>query len=76
MSEWIKCSDRLPEDGQCVLVITTNSHSQGDMNIMSVIYEADRSVDYRWGIDHFCESSYAGEVEFWMPLPNPPEIVK
>lgn len=72
MTEWISVKDRLPDDDQCVLVIDRDSHTNGPMNIVSVIYNAECSLEYRWEIDHFCESSYAGDVTHWMPLPEPP----
>lgn len=72
MSEWIKCSERLPEDGECVLVIANDSHSNGKANIISVIYNAHSKYEM-WIVDHFCEYSFINDVEYWMPLPELPE---
>lgn len=68
MNKWISIKDRFPQDGENVLALSNyGSHSQGNMNIMSVIY-----FDNRWEVDHFCESSYI-DVDYWMTLPEPPE---
>lgn len=74
---WINVSEKLPKNGQCVLVIANNSHSESDMNVMSVIYNengASWSNNDKWEVDHFCEASYMSDIEWWMPLPKPPEV--
>ncbi|WP_411814041.1 DUF551 domain-containing protein [Cronobacter sakazakii] len=68
MSEWIKCSDRMPEIGQRVLVATEGrsvncaSYRQWE-SAKTEKGRAPRFEDYRgtvYGVTH------------WMPLPAPP----
>lgn len=72
MHEWISVTDRLPKDGECVLVLASTTHSNADVNIMSVIYDGTAPADRMFVVDHFCESSYV-EAEYWMPLPEMPK---
>ena len=58
MSEWIRCSDSLPEKYEEVLVYSAKYGVQVD-------WIAD-NVDYLWW-------NYGELVTHWMPLPNPPE---
>jgi len=76
-SEWIKCSDRLPENDQNVLVYHSEDFhiTVGDFERDNVSYyiESDGSKFYTddgWET----EISWAqrGKVTHWMPLPNPP----
>lgn len=58
---WIKCSDRLPEPNEVVIV-----HTPGDLSKVGV----DAIIDGRWEGEYgHDESSF---VTHWMPLPQPP----
>lgn len=68
MSEWIKCSDRLPENDEEVLVF-------GKDGMFCGRYETCAGISYwnshRW--DHTeCMVEFE-PVTHWMPFPNPPE---
>ncbi len=58
--KWIKCSERLPELGEPVLIFTT------DMNQFMGWLE-NRHL---WSYEH--QSWFLSEVTHWMPLPNRP----
>jgi len=57
--EWIKCSERLPEQGEPVLIFTT------DMNQFMAWLGHDR-----WWYEH--QTWFLIEVSHWMPLPPNP----
>lgn len=63
--EWIPCKERLPEEGDTVLV--TVSWFEGNVEIC---------IAKRYG-DEYCFSDYgmqdAEKVQAWMPLPEPYE---
>lgn len=60
---WIKCSDRMPEEHEPVLV-----HQEG-----GVIFCAEYEEDYGFCPDEFPNVPKQGcEITHWMPLPNPP----
>lgn len=58
-SEWIPCSERLPKDGQGVLV--TVDDNEFDIKVGSCIYSD--------GV--FFSALYDLDVIAWMPLPKP-----
>lgn len=65
---WISVNDKLPEEGQCVLIYQNNPWEK-DYNILVLKYEygAFRDVDYEdkeYGIYEL--------VTHWMPLPKKP----
>lgn len=75
MSDWIKCSERMPDDGQIVAIINAG-HGE--------IYEAatvTRSGTHFILMDGLEASNYDGgavvtlsmEATHWMPLPEPPK---
>lgn len=68
MSEWIKCSERMPEEGADVIVY------DGLRQVHEGCYfqYGDSVV---WEIPSY-NPSYYGEVNVthWMPLPEPPEV--
>lgn len=61
VSEWIPCSERLPERGEDVLI----TDEYGDVSIASIEY----STPHPW------QSVYEFHIEYmvyaWMPLPEP-----
>ena len=59
-TKWIKCSERLPELGEPVLIFTT------DMNQFMGWLE-NRHL---WSYEH--QSWFLSEVSHWMPLPPNP----
>lgn len=63
MTEWIKCSERMPGHGLPVLVV-------GNDVVQKNIYEWDGSTwqDWRGDYDECPESAFT----HWMPLPEPP----
>ena len=68
MGEWIKCSERMPEEGEAVLVYD-------DLRQVHEGYYL-RYGDYVSWVIHSYDSSYYDEanVTHWMPLPEPPEV--
>lgn len=64
MSEWIKCSERLPENGHPVI---TFSKSTQKYNML--IYGSGMFLNFRQDVTE----TYP-QVTHWMPLPNPPEV--
>lgn len=68
MGQWIKCSERMPEEFADVLVCTEDSQ------VYEGYYFVSRGNTPVWKI--YCYSSlYAnnnGIVTHWMPLPEPP----
>ena len=65
MNKWIKCSDRLPEIGETILV-----YGGGD------IHKGRRSLNEeinRSGTILMFSTDGGTLVSHWMPLPKPPE---
>ncbi|URY99398.1 hypothetical protein HC6_0053 [Escherichia phage HC6] len=58
MSQWIKCSERMPEQFKAILVF--NEYGE----IWSGAY------DRYW--DFYCDNVLVECVTHWMPLPDPP----
>lgn len=59
--EWIKCSERMPEPYEYVLV----TDGFVGCEVMRV------NSDGYWGP---AKSLYHGDISHWMPLPEPPEV--
>lgn len=60
MSEWISVNDRLPKQGEIVIVFSCWGE-----------YEDD---DYETSIQRFDVDYYkANDITHWMPLPEPPK---
>ncbi len=65
MTEWIKCSEKLPDNDDYVLGICNDTIG---------IYTFDKEDQY-W--DHEFLSCISGfNVKYWMPLPKPPKKPK
>lgn len=82
MSEWIKCSDRLPEfkhDAGYVLVACDGGNVDKSFFCKNIEFLAGSKTSYSRKT-HGKESGYfeishryGYKVTHWMPLPNPPE---
>ncbi|RLA66565.1 MAG: hypothetical protein DRQ88_05920 [Epsilonproteobacteria bacterium] len=63
---WIKCSDRMPDEWEDVLIWAAK-----DENVeMAYFNNQDELKDY-WQNNSFTWAT--DEVSYWMPLPSPPE---
>jgi hypothetical protein len=68
MSEWISVKDRLPVDGEYVLVYAKNGTRR--YKIDSAIYCEEKKYHWRF----FDIPNYFGKyITHWMPLPEPPK---
>lgn len=83
MTEWIKCSDRLPDPKDCVLVLCSDG-SQHTVTKCDFRKEVDAVwVTGGWERCHMCSGesqivfAKCGDNQklavYWMPLPKPPE---
>jgi len=63
---WISVKDRLPEDGESILIFVNDSRYE------PIQYD----VCYYDGDDAWLDSGYSfgSDVTHWMPLPEPPEM--
>jgi hypothetical protein len=70
MSEWIKCSDRLPDlgpgDNECSDNVLAYQVYFGS-RMLQAFYSRDDELWYDQGGDPL-----DGDVTHWMPLPSPP----
>ena len=79
MSNWIDPLDKLPEDGQDVLItVKDNTHAFGSIlskSVWQAVYHNDPSVAGTWypffGLWDSGNTNLVEEVEAWMPLPEP-----
>lgn len=75
MSGWIKCSDRLPESGEPVLIRFENGdHYVGALFWDEPIQPEETFDPYRYWDDpenNGCDWS-SEDVTHWHPLPSPP----
>lgn len=72
MSEWIKCSDRLPPTSGSYLVL--KPHSAYKHGIYEWLQE-EQSWEQEWHRKKRSELKPRTWVTHWMPLPEPPENV-
>ena len=73
MSEWIKCSEQLPEEWDYVLVYRPQE-IDGRIVIASEIidtaeFQGDNELNYQW----FTEGHGYVTPTHWMPLPDAPK---
>lgn len=65
---WVPCSERLPDDGICVLVTVNGQHN--NITFVDALQMGLFSGDEGWIIDGFLDWT-APDVTAWMPLPEP-----
>ncbi len=65
--EWIKCSDRMPEEHQSVLGFIQNRPQ-----VMILRFSADAEDDY-WFSDEYDDVFPKSDITHWMPLPLSPK---
>lgn len=69
MSEWIKCSDRLPENNMNVIVYDGDDYFFANFEEIK-----DKRLKKRKGYFNICgDEFYVNEITHWMPSPKPPE---
>jgi hypothetical protein len=68
MSNWIKCSERMPDIGQEVLIRIPVCEY---FNIESATYKSEGKFIGCWFSSRGAGCAY--KVTHWMPLPTPPE---
>ena len=56
-TDWVKCSERMPEDGSSVLVVDQNGIDLG----------------FKYDGDDWFLADAEREITHWMPLPAPPQ---
>jgi hypothetical protein len=68
MTEWIKCSDRLPDENTHAVLVVLVDRRGADVMLGSHWH------DDRWTISggNYWDRDYMGEVTHWAPLPVPP----
>lgn len=66
MSQWIKCSERMPEEGKPVLVVGSIGGA-----VQNNVYEWDGRTwcDFRADYNELSMDVFT----HWMPLPEPPQ---
>ena len=73
--KWIRCSDRLPEINQQILVYLGNGPLEGEIFRAAFIHYEVGPIN-RFIIEQSCCSggrAYHNEITHWMPLPGAPE---
>ncbi len=69
--DWIRCSDRLPEE--CVDVLVYRKHNNPISAFLIIDVEGEH---LEWRVNDWDESEQALSLSFvthWMPLPEPPK---
>ena len=70
-SEWIKCSERLPEDGEFVLVCNDDGHMMIAKHETETFEWYYKYTNYDFDV---WDNDEQGPVLYWMPLPEAPEV--
>ncbi len=66
-NEWIPCSERMPDEGEYVLVYT---------DVLKCIYIGTKSNKPDSHVFISANHGYRLNCTHWMPLPEPPEQIK
>ncbi|HAU9416864.1 TPA: DUF551 domain-containing protein [Escherichia coli] len=66
---WISCSDRMPDDGQHVIILCDGAF------VLYAQYRDSEFFDVVRNGEEFFETQ-SRNVTHWMPLPEPPQEVK
>lgn len=75
MNKWIKCSDRLPENGDRVLTFSQN-YLDGDYASCIFCLGKNRdNMDCEIWFDTNDSNKSFNDITHWMPLPDPPSDV-
>lgn len=71
MSEWIKCSERMPEIGRRVLIV-----QHGKYVSSATLYQWEAAKTEKGRKPRFEDfRGIVSDVTHWQPLPSPPEDV-
>ena len=77
INEWISVDDRLPDDGQEVLIVWN-----GETRIAIVSIALDGRALFGFDFEHVDGAEwnamyrYSDTIKFWQPLPPPPSLTK
>lgn len=74
MPEWISVKERLPEDGESILMIVSGK-PKDNITLIGVYAIGDYSDDEGWIVDEYPEWENPNVI-YWMPLPEPPDEVE
>ncbi len=75
MGEWIKCSERMPEDETPVLVMLNGEIRVAEIRWDTPTYE-ETYQPFRYWDDPYDDGQdwEVFDITHWMPLPAPPEV--
>jgi hypothetical protein len=75
MTEWIKVSDRLPqqEDGNYLVCLINNTPCIGSIIKSGFIFILKNNIGFSLNDMTWMNDPLYGNVTHWMPLPKPPE---
>lgn len=72
MSEWIKCSERVPTSWTAVLA--WGYHAESNHHRMMIAWRSDDEEHWKTGVyEGMCDDEVRLRVSHWMPLPSPPK---
>nr|UVX85278.1 MAG: Protein of unknown function (DUF551) [Bacteriophage sp.] len=72
MSQWIKCSERMPEETDDIIVVSDDIIVVSDGIVISGISYSRRDGFYMAALEYDDDEPIDG-VTHWMPLPEPPQ---